>query len=390
MAAEEKTAPGLGVHGASRLPAVEIDSYNLEIKDEDGFLGDRASKGALAEILDKWRKSLRKLDSDPFGETPSAEISKKRLDEALEAEDPDASGLVQAVIEDFAREFAYVIRRFLKAKGWRETQRIVVGGGLRERRVGELVIGRANILLKADGIDVDLRPIHNHPDDAGLIGALQLAPRWIFQAHDSILAVDIGGTNIRAGVVQLNLKKAPDLSKAAVWKRELWRHADDKPKRDEAISEMVGMLEKLIAAAGKEGLKLAPFIGIGCPGMIEPDGSIDRGAQNLPGNWESSRFNLPSSLVEAIPTVGDHETVVLMHNDAVVQGLSEVPFNSDVERWGVLTIGTGLGNARFTNRAAPVKADQKTAGKSEKKNGAGKAESKKSESKKSETKAAAK
>ena len=23
----------------------------------------------------------------------------------------------------------------------------------------------------------------------------------------------------------------------------------------------------------------------------------------------------------------------------------------DVERWGVLTIGTGLGNARFTNRA---------------------------------------
>jgi hypothetical protein len=23
----------------------------------------------------------------------------------------------------------------------------------------------------------------------------------------------------------------------------------------------------------------------------------------------------------------------------------------DVERWGVLTIGTGLGNARFTNRS---------------------------------------
>jgi hypothetical protein len=35
----------------------------------------------------------------------------------------------------------------------------------------------------------------------------------------------------------------------------------------------------------------------------------------------------------------------------VVQGLSEVPFMQDVRRWGVLTIGTGLGNARFTNRA---------------------------------------
>ena len=40
-----------------------------------------------------------------------------------------------------------------------------------------------------------------------------------------------------------------------------------------------------------------------------------------------------------------------MHNDGVAQGLSEVPFMQDVERWGVLTIGTGLGNARFTNRA---------------------------------------
>ena len=39
-----------------------------------------------------------------------------------------------------------------------------------------------------------------------------------------------------------------------------------------------------------------------------------------------------------------------MHNDAVVQGLSEVPNMKDVSHWGVMTIGTGLGNARFTNR----------------------------------------
>ena len=39
-----------------------------------------------------------------------------------------------------------------------------------------------------------------------------------------------------------------------------------------------------------------------------------------------------------------------MHNDGVVPGLSEIPFMQDVKRWGVLTIGTGLGNARFTNR----------------------------------------
>jgi predicted NBD/HSP70 family sugar kinase len=111
------------------------------------------------------------------------------------------------------------------------------------------------------------------------------------------------------------------------------------------------MLTKLIARAEKEGRKLTPFIGIGCPGLIQADGTIERGAQNLPGNWESNKFNLPAQLVEAIPTIDDHDTTVLMHNDAVVQGLSEAPFMTDVERWGVLTIGTGLGNARFTNRA---------------------------------------
>jgi hypothetical protein len=46
------------------------------------------------------------------------------------------------------------------------------------------------------------------------------------------------------------------------------------------------MLQKLIKTAEKEGLRLAPFIGIGCPGKIEPDGSIDRGAQNLPGKLD--------------------------------------------------------------------------------------------------------
>ena len=158
----------------------------------------------------------------------------------------------------------------------------------------------------------------------------------MFEAHDAILAVDIGGTNIRAGVVELNLKKASDLSKASVWKFELWRHGDEKKlKREDAVDELVDMLKGLITRAGKEGLRLAPFIGIGCPGIIESDGTIDRGAQNLPGNWESSRFNLPLSLHKAIPKIGDHETAVLLHNDAVVQGLSETPFMSDVKHWGV-------------------------------------------------------
>jgi hypothetical protein len=45
-----------------------------------------------------------------------------------------------------------------------------------------------------------------------------------------------------------------------------------------------------------------------------------------------------------------HDAVVVLHNDAVVQGLSEIPNMQDVRRWGAFTIGTGLGNARFTNK----------------------------------------
>src|SRR6266540_678275 len=350
MVDESKTVAPLGIHGASRLPAVEVDSYNIELKDEDGFVGDRANKKAFQDILDKWRRPLRKLGSDPFGDEPSSEIGKKKLDAALCGEDPDAAGLVQGAIEDFAQELAFVIRRFLKAKAWRDTERILVGGGMRERQIGELAIGRAGVILKAEGVKIDVKPIHYHSDEAGLIGAAHLVPSWVFHGYDGILAIDIGGTNFRAGVVQLNLKKAADFSKAQVWKKELWRHADDKPKREEAVDQLIGLVEKLINAAEKQGLKLAPFIGIGVPGKIDAEGYIDRGAQNLPGNWASTRFNLPERLAAAIPTIGEHEIAILMHNDAVVQGLSEVPFTRDLERWGIVTIGTGLGNARFTNR----------------------------------------
>ena len=359
MAEDTITTTGIARHGATRLPSVEVDSFNIELKDDEGFLGDRASKGAFRKILDGLRKPLKKNGDDPLGKKSAGEIPKGELDEALVGDDVGAAALVHGAIEEFAQELAYVTGRFLKTKAWADTERIVVGGGFRQSRVGELAIARTDIILKAEDFDVDLVPIRFHPDDAGLIGTLHLAPSWIFEGHDSILAVDIGGTNIRCGVVETRWKKTPDLSKADVWKSELWRHADDEPTREGAVKRLVKMLKDLITAAEAEGLKLAPFIGIACPGVIDADGSIEKGAQNLPGNWESSKFNLPASLVEAIPQIGDHDTAVLMHNDGVVQGLSEVPFMQDVERWGVLTIGTGLGNARFTNRRKENGKDEK-------------------------------
>ncbi len=350
MPDQVKSASAISPHGATRLPAVDVESYNVELKDDEGFVTDRASKGAFRAIIERWRKPLRELGHDPFGEESSDAITKKHLDALLATGDPEAAGVVHGAIEEFAQELALVTRRFLKLKGWKDAERIIIGGGFSGSRVGELAIGRASVILKAEKIKVEITIIRNDPDEAGLLGAVHLAPSWIFRAHDAILAVDIGGTNIRAGLVQLNFKRAANLSKAQVGPFELWRHGDEKLNRDDAVEGLVDMLRRLINRAGKDGLRLAPFIGIGCPGKIEPDGSIDRGAQNLPGNWESSRFNLPATLFDSISKIGEFETSIVMHNDAVVQGLSEVPFMQDVAKWMVFTIGTGLGNALFTNR----------------------------------------
>jgi predicted NBD/HSP70 family sugar kinase len=357
-------AAPLAEHGAAVLPSVAVDTYGAEIRDSEGFVGDRASNTAFREILDKWRKRLKELDEDPLagGDKPKngkaktkngngKKLSKRKLDKVLAAGDPKAAGLLVSVIEEFAQDFADVIRRFLKLKAWQGTEQIVIGGGFRSSRIGEVVIGRTEVLLKADEIDVSLVPIRHHPDEAGLIGVCHLAPAWVFTGHNGILAVDIGGSNIRAGIVETNLKSSEDLAKAVVWKSELWRHAEGKPSRKEAVEKLGDMLRELIRTAEKDKFGLAPFIGVGCPGLIEKDGAIRRGAQNLPGgNWDSKTFNLPQSIREAVPEIGGHATAVLLHNDAVVQGLSEIPFRREIKHWGVLTVGTGLGNARFTNR----------------------------------------
>ncbi len=341
-----------GGHGAEELPSVTVSSYNLEIRDGDGFIGDKASRGAFMDHLAELRGYLADAGEDPLAGR-DATPSKSELDELITKGEAREAALVLSAVERFAQSLSFVIRRFLRQKAWSAVERIVVGGGFRESRVGELAIARAGIILQSEGYAIELVPVRHHPDEAGLVGSAHLAPKWIFEAYDSLVAIDIGGSNIRVGIVELRQDKAPDLSKARVWETELWRHADEEPSREEAVKRLGKMLAQQIKHAEKEGLRVAPFIGVGCPGLIEADGAIDRGAQNLPGNWSSSRFNLVESIREMAPEIGEHQTMVVMHNDAVVQGLSELPFMQDVENWAVLTIGTGLGNASYRNRVKP-------------------------------------
>ena len=187
---------------------------------------------------------LRELGEDPFGDEPSSEINKKRLDQLLAAGNSEAAGVIHSAIESFAQELAAVTRRFLKLKEWKQVERLVTGGGMAGSRVGELAIGRASVILKAEKVKLDIITIRNEPDHAGLLGAAHLAPAWIFKGHDAALAADIGGTHIRAGLLALNLKRDPTLAKARVLKHKSWRHVDDKPGRDEAVDSLIRMLKR--------------------------------------------------------------------------------------------------------------------------------------------------
>ncbi|WP_113212340.1 ROK family protein (plasmid) [Sinorhizobium sp. B11] len=353
---EKQTRTAPLVHGAAELSSVIVDGHSSKLRGKNGFLGDDANKKTFQLKLEELRKLMRMDGKDPLGRTPTKELSKKKIDAFLCGDDVGAVAIVMAAIEGFAQDFAAVIEKFLKDSAWSKTERIVVGGGFRQGRVGELAIARTQILLNASGLGVELVPIVHHADEAGLIGAVYLMPDWMLNGHEAILAVDIGGTNVRAGIVEFGKGKSRDLDETHVRKSILWRHADDEPSRTATISKLASMIEELIGEATASQLRLAPLIGIGCPGVIEADGSITRGGQNLPGgNWESDHFNLPLELKKAIPQIGGDDTFIMMHNDAVVQGLSQMPQMKDVANWAVLTIGTGLGNAHFTNRTREKK-----------------------------------
>ncbi|MGJ7506989.1 ROK family protein [Variovorax sp. GT1P44] len=352
MPSERDLLPLPDVHGARELPSVVVEGYSLQVRDKDGFIGDQASQTAFRKLLERWRQRRRRKGKDPLGGRHSKDLSKRALDAALgEARASEAADVVHAAIEEFAGELAWVIDRFMRQPSWKGVERIVIGGGFPESDVGERAILQAAAILQDMKVSVQLARICHETDDGGLLGWVHLTPRAMLKKYDAILALDIGGTNVRCGIVKTRRNRAKDLSKAKVMRREKWRHKDDGPSRKELIDHLAEMIESQVRYCKKKGIRLAPFIGIGCPGLIRKDGSISRGTQNLPGDWEGDTFHLPSELCKRIPTIHGETTEVLMHNDAVVQGLSELPFMQDVKRWAVLTIGTGLGNASYTNKA---------------------------------------
>ncbi len=344
-----KTKDDRGLHGACDLSRSRVGHYNLRLRDPDGdgFLGDRASQTAFRTLLETARRHHR-TGKDPFGRDSSHKLGKQDIDLVLVGGDVDAAHLVHLAVEEYARRLVHVIQVFLAQPEWKGVERILLGGGFPEHETGEFAIRRTMRLLELAGADVKLDRLNHDSDDGGLLGWVPLLPQAQGR-HDAFLAVDIGGTNIRCGIVEHRLHAHAGGRKARVLERVKWRHADDRPKRNEAVIRLGAMLNGLIAQARTRGIDLAPFVGVACPGQVERDGTLSQGAQNLPGNWERP-FDLPAVLGTILDPIDGEAPHVVLHNDAVVQGLSELSRMRRARRWAVLTIGTGLGNASYSNR----------------------------------------
>ncbi|WP_156414292.1 ROK family protein [Bordetella sp. N] len=342
-------------HGSPQVSDATISGYGLEIREGKGFVGDRASRTAFREGLDRWRKLYKRiLGEDVLGTILNEDIGKGDIDAWLK-EEGDAAAVVFSAMEDHAAQLARVVRRFTRHASWQGVQRVAIGGGFKQSLAGRRTIRRADQLLREAKVEIRLRAMHHHSDEGGLVGWAHVAPSAVWRHYDSMLAVDIGGTNVRCGIVRVpggetkNKPRNPD--DARVTNVRKWGHAADKnmTHREHLVQGIADMLTRLIDKADKRGLKLAPLVGVACPGHIHGDGSITGGSQNLPGDWEDENFHLPHKLMEVLPSINGIPPHVHLHNDAVVQGLSELPWMRDVSRWAVLTIGTGLGNASYIN-----------------------------------------
>jgi hypothetical protein len=332
----------LPVHGRAELRGLRIDAYGLA-------LPGAPSPGGFDALLTKWRARLRANGGrDPWGDVPVVDC--EMLDAALSGSAPEAARLVQGAMAAFAEHLAATAIRLLALPGWEETQRLLVGGELRSAWIGDIAVARAAQKLRAEGFGVTLGPIRHAPGEAALVGAARLLPHPLLETCDVVPVAELGPEGFRAGLVLPRLGVAPGMAAAGLWRWRAWRHAGERTDRAAAIGQLAGMLADLLGDAAAAGLSAPPVVAVAVPGVPDAEGRLGPGAEGLPGgDWAAEEFRLPAALGRLLPPVAGTRPAVLLHNEAVVQGLSEAPFQRDVARWGVMTLGSGFGNARFTN-----------------------------------------
>lgn len=140
-----------------------------------------------------------------------------------------------------------------------------------------------------------------------------------------VLGIDIGGSGIKGAIV--------DTTSGAL-KSERLRIRTPSPATPQAVAATVAELVQQFAWQGP--------IGCGFPAVIT--NGVAKSAANIDSSWIGADVN--ALLTEALGSS------CLVINDADAAGLAEMRFGSGKDRVGttiVITVGTGLGSAFFSN-----------------------------------------
>jgi len=134
------------------------------------------------------------------------------------------------------------------------------------------------------------------------------------------IGVDLGGTNIKGGVVDQNGQILRRLS--------VQTQAQEGPER--ILDQIARLVQELKGERGIEG------VGVGCPGLVEPTLGVVRDPPNLAG-WQE--VNVKRELEERL------ELRVEVANDVNAAALGELYFGAGrgVSNFICITLGTGVG-----------------------------------------------
>lgn len=252
---------------------------------------------------------------------------------------------IESALRRMGRNLGLVIKRILSWKYWKRTERIYLGGGVSEGKIGDILLEEAKNFITAEtSLSVELRKIHYPPAVAGLIGVTYFIPTK--HRRKATITVDLGGGNLRTGLI---LPPTEDENAGVLYSNFLnWQKLG--LSRDSLADLISSEIIDCLKVSRKTKTKISKYIGVGFPALVDEEGYVVGKDRNLPGNWTDPQFHLPSIINSKIEEETDFGGFKFMiKNDAVCQGLSEIPFVHGVREWGILTIGTGLGNARFRN-----------------------------------------
>lgn len=147
------------------------------------------------------------------------------------------------------------------------------------------------------------------------------------------VGVDLGGTHLRAAVVDITTGQVADLIQVSTLSRE---------GHDAVITRMAQLIEKVIVSSGTPKAEVGG-VGIGVPGKLDRENGLVLFLPNLPGNW----LNVP--LQQQIEQQVGLPTHLL--NDARAMTFAEWKYGAGhgVNTVACFTLGTGVGGGLVVN-----------------------------------------